>query len=92
MEVCYRKYKSWPPDDPVRKKSYPSPGFPKSKANTRNAAAVKFNIPKHTTTKYEQSPLYRTITAWNAVPSTIETGDVKKHKRNYQRLLINKTH
>jgi hypothetical protein len=63
-----------------------------SKVNTRSAANMKLTIPKHRTSKYERSPFYRTITAWNAVPSTIPTGHVIKHKTMYQHHLINGTH
>ena len=57
--------------------------------NTRGAASGKLNIPKHKTAKFEHSPLFRTIKTWNAVPSHIEKGDIRKHKAAYQRLLIN---
>ena len=61
------------------------------RGNTRHAAAEKFNIPTHHTAKYEHSPIYRTIAAWNRVPSSIPTGDIKKHKIEYQKLLRNLT-
>ena len=57
--------------------------------NTRSAIARKLNIPKHQTAKFEQSPFYRTIKAWNSVPSYIDQGDINKHKTTYQQLLIN---
>ena len=58
------------------------------KTNTRGAAAGKLNIPKHKTSKYEQSPLYRTIKAWNAVPTDIDKDSVQTHKAAYQRYLV----
>ena len=59
------------------------------KRNTRGVTAMKLNIPKHKTAKYEQSPLYRTIKSWNAVPTHIDKTDVKKHKTAHQQLLLN---
>ena len=63
-----------------------------STTNTRSATNKKLTIPKHRTSKYEQSPLYRTITSWNAVPTTIPKGDVLKHKNAYQRFLMDGIH
>ena len=57
--------------------------------NTRSAIARKLNIPNHQTAKFEQSPFYRTIKAWNSVPSYIDQGNINKHKTTYQQLLIN---
>ena len=59
--------------------------------NTRGAASERLNVPKHKTSKYEQSPLFRTIKTWNAVPAHIEKGDVRKHKTAFQQHLINRT-
>ena len=55
-----------------------------SKANTRSATEKKLTIPKHRTSKYEQSPFYRTITSWNAVPGNLHLGNIKAHKNSYQ--------
>ena len=56
--------------------------------NTRYANKGKLNIPKHKTTKFEKSPLYRTITAWNQCPDNLPQENVKQHKTNLQNLLI----
>ena len=63
-----------------------------STANTRSATRGKLNVPKHRTSKYEDSPFYRTLTAWNAAPTELPIGDVKKHKAAFQQLLIRSTH
>lgn len=59
-----------------------------SKRNTRSATANKLTIPRHRTSKFEQSPLYRSITSWNAVPSTFPFGNIKLHKNAYQQSLL----
>ena len=63
-----------------------------STANTRSATRGKLNVPKHRTSKYEDSPFYRTLTAWNTAPTELPIGDVKKHKAAFQQLLIRSTH
>ena len=57
-----------------------------STANTRYAAQKKLNIPKHKTTKFQRSPLYRTITSWNAYPN-FSFGKIKQHKALLQKHL-----
>ena len=59
-----------------------------STANTRSAANMKLTIPKHRTSRYERSPLYRSILAWNATPSSIPIGNLNKHKNMYQQYLL----
>ena len=59
-----------------------------STANTRSAANMKLTIPKHRTSRYERSPLYRSILAWNATPSSIPIGNLNKHKNMYQQHLL----
>lgn len=44
----------------------------KSKCNTRSAAKLILNNPKHKTTLYEKSPLYRTIQTWNQLPHHVK--------------------
>ena len=58
-----------------------------SKANTRHAEQKKLRIPKHKTSKYERSPLYRTISTWNAQP-TFSFGNIKQQKTLLQKHLI----
>ena len=62
------------------------------KTSTRSAKLGKLNLPKHTTTKFESSPLYRTIKTWNSIPSHIPKTDVKIHKTHYQNYLLTETH
>ena len=59
-----------------------------SKANTRLAKKQKFRILKHRTTKFQKSPLYRTIIAWNNAPSDLPKENVKTHKKLLQERLI----
>ena len=63
-----------------------------SKSNTRGAASGKLNIPRHKTAKYEQCPLYRSITSWNAAPTSLTKDSVKKHKTALQQHLLHITH
>ena len=59
-----------------------------SKANTRLSKLQKFRIPKHRTTKFQRSPLYRTIIAWNNAPKDLPKENVKTHKKLLQDRLI----
>ena len=60
---------------------------------TRQAEQGKLNLPKHRTTKYEKSPLYRTIKTWNNIPESISENQPNLLKRKYQTYLIqNRTH
>ena len=58
-----------------------------STANTRYAEQRKLTVPKHKTTKFEKSPLYRTIKAWNNSPS-LPFDNIKQHKTLLQKHLI----
>ena len=62
------------------------------KTNTRSSTLGKLNLPKHTTAKFENSPLYRTITTWNSIPSHIPKTNIKIHKTHYQKYLLTETH
>ena len=62
-----------------------------SLGNTRQAYNGKLNPPKHRTAKYQQGPLYRTLTSWNKCPIR-ETGDVNKHKQLLQKHLLKTTY
>ena len=55
---------------------------------TKQATDGKLNLPEHKTTKYENSPLYRTIKIWNNIPATISENEPKKFKQKYQQYLI----
>ena len=58
------------------------------KTNTRNAKLGKLNLPKHTTSNYENSPLYRTIKTWNSIPAHIPRTNINIHKTHYQNHLL----
>ena len=58
-----------------------------SKANTRYAEQKKLRIPKHKTSKFQRSPLYRTITSWNTQP-TFNFGNINQQKTSLQKHLI----
>ena len=64
----------------------------RSTRNTRAAQANKLNLPKHTTTKYQQSPYYRTITTWNALPAHLVYSTPNQLKTAFQRHLIKETY
>ena len=61
-------------------------------ANTRRHTSGKLIILTHSTSKFKKSPLYRTISTWNNIPSNIPKKSIKNHKVNYQRYLISLTH
>ena len=58
-----------------------------STANTRHAEQKKLRIPKHKTSKFQRSPLYRTITTWNTYPN-FSFGSLKQQKVLLQKHLI----
>ena len=60
-----------------------------SSAHTRGAEHKRLTIPKHTTTRFEKSPLYRSITSWNQAPTTLPIGNIKQHKHLFQQHLLN---
>ena len=59
-----------------------------SKSTTRFAKQNKLRLPIHKTTKFERSPLYRTISAWNNTPTHIPKENVQTHKKLLQKYLI----
>ena len=59
-----------------------------SKVNTRQSTHRILQVPTHKTTKFEKSPLYRSIKSWNSVPNHINTEKIKLHKTQLQRHLI----
>ena len=61
-------------------------------SNTRFAEAGKLIVPKHKTSKFENSPLYRTIKTWNSIPSNIPHENPKLLKNQYQKHLIHNKH
>ena len=58
-------------------------------SNTRNSTIGKLNLPKHRTTKFQNSPLYRTIKSWNCCPNNLPQNNIKQHKTHLQKHLIN---
>ena len=62
------------------------------KSNTRAASLGKMKIPKHRTSKFKKSPLYRTIKSWNETPKDIPKDNIKLHKTTLQRRLIKETY
>ena len=62
------------------------------KAQTRRFTSGKLTIPSHNSTKFKKSPLYRTITTWNSIPSNIPKESIKNHKTKYQNYLINQSY
>ena len=61
-------------------------------SNTRNSTVGKLNLPKHHTTKYQHSPLYRTVKSWNSCPNHLSQTTIKEHKTQLQKHLINTTY
>ena len=59
-----------------------------STANTRQANQRKLTIPMHKTSKFESSPIYRTIKAWNSCPPNLPFDNIKQHKHLLQKQLI----
>ena len=59
-----------------------------STTDSRQAQKGKLTIPKHRTTAFKKSPLYRTIKIWNEIPTSISTSDATKFKKAYQTYLI----
>ena len=58
-----------------------------STANTRHAEQKKLNLPIHKTSKFQKSPLYRTITSWNDYPN-FSYGKIKQHKALLQKHFV----
>ena len=59
-----------------------------STANTRQADKRKLTIPMHKTSKFESSPIYRTIKSWNSCPPNLPFENVKQHKHILQKHFI----
>ena len=59
---------------------------------TRSNTTGTLNLPTHKTSKYQHSPFYRCIQAWNSCPSNIPTNDPKPFKKNLQKYIINSTY
>ena len=56
----------------------------RSLKNYRSAERKILTIPKHQTENYKNSPLYRTITAWNNTPNSIKITETSTFKKNLQ--------
>ena len=52
-----------------------------SNSNLRSATHGTLNIPKHKTSKYENSVLYRTVKAWNSTDKNIRKEDTMFKKK-----------
>ena len=63
-----------------------------SAANTRQATTRKLTVPIHKTSKFESSPLYRTIKSWNNCPPNLPFDNIKTHKNMLQTHLLNNPH
>ena len=63
-----------------------------STSHTRNSSHSSLNLPSHRCSKYQKSPFYRTIKAWNSSPKDIPTHNIKIFKKYFQRNLIDETY
>jgi hypothetical protein len=63
-----------------------------SKSNTRQATHKKLSVPLHRSSKFEKSPLYRSITSWNKCPNTIDTDSIQLHKKQLQKHILATTY
>ena len=63
-----------------------------SKSNTRQATHKKLSVPPHRTSKFEKSPLYRSITSWNQCPNIIDTESIQLHKKQLQKHILATTY
>ena len=61
-------------------------------SNTRHSQHGKLNIPIHHTSKYEHSPIYRTIKAWNSCPNQHTTEKPNTLKISLQKHMIQQTY
>ena len=52
--------------------------------NHRSANKQILTIPKHKTENFKNSPLYRTITAWNSTPEEIKKSETVTFKKKLQ--------
>ena len=63
-----------------------------SKQNLRSTTQLTLNIPPHKTQKYQQSPLFRTVKAWNETKVESRLGyETNTFKKKYQTHLLNET-
>ena len=53
--------------------------------NTRFAKLGKLKPPIHKTSKFEKSPLYRSIISWNSCPNHLPKDNIKNHKIQLQK-------
>ena len=58
-------------------------------SSTRSATQGTLNLPNHKSKKFQNSPLFRTITSWNTSPKDIPTHNPKVFKTHFQKNLIN---
>ena len=63
-----------------------------STGNTRQATNQKLTVPAHKTSKFQRSPLYRTIMSWNKCPISISKENIRQHKKQHQAHLISTTY
>ena len=56
----------------------------KSYGNNRSAENGNLKIPKHKTTKYENSLLYRTVKTWNDTKAKLRTETTSSFKKKLQ--------
>ena len=61
----------------------------KSFGSNRSAVNGSLKVPKHKTSKYENSVLYRTVKTWNKTPVDIRTDSADTFKRKLQASSIN---
>ena len=59
---------------------------------TRAATKQTINYPKHKTSLYEKSPLYRTITTWNKIPTEIKSKPATTFKKCFQKFKVETVH
>ena len=56
-----------------------------SKQNLRSTSNQTLNVPKHKTQKYQSSPLFRTIKAWNSTAVETRSGmEINTFKKHFQ--------
>ena len=60
-----------------------------SMKNYRSAEKQILSIPKHTKENYKKSPLYRSIIAWNSIPTEMKMTETNTFKKNCQAHLLN---
>ena len=63
-----------------------------SKSNTRQATHKKLLVPVHRSSKFEKSPLYRSILSWNKCPNFINSENIKQHKAHLQKHLLEQSY